>query len=544
MPARIPFPVVGEHVSGYVRRLASANGAVDLPAFNRLWNMPRLSPTSPSSAWRRLKAVTGLPATAIDELRWPRVGAGREVRLEVLGRPVRRIQLDLDHMRRCTECLGADHVLRVEWSLRHVTACPAHRTQLTDECLGCGRTLLLAEQSGTKTCSDCGTDFAGGRMPAATREELGLSSALASALLGGDTHGRQSGMPPGFRALPLADAAAVVDHLRRFVTATDSHELEPQGKRAPPPGLDEARRQALAAARLLSDWPGAFIDLVGSLRSPGSARTRVGASHRQFAGRAGRLLSKAPTTLDGGPIPFLADAIRDVHDERTGHRPGQRAPGSRPRPAAEIGEPTDLPPISHADAMLRLEGRSDGRLARWWIDAGLLKEMPAPSGRAVLATDDVEANAIVLRFVACSPPADDPVDVEWIDRSVTCRREYDKSAFLRDLLHGKLDAWVVDDELEGMAALRFSKSDILRQAALARIAAWVDGDAHVAMTRFRQVALDVWPPDLVPDTASARDAAADGRLRFVHYDPPGSGRRQCRWHVGDLTRMIGTRPSP
>lgn len=196
--------------------------------------------------------------------------------------------------------------------------------------------------------------------------------------------------------------------------------------------------------------------------------------------------------------------------------------------------------------MLRLEGRRDGRLARWWIDAGLLAETRTQAGAAVLSTDEVSALALSIAFVADDHPGGDAVDLEWIDRSITCREEYDKSAFLADLLDGRIVAWTVDPGREGLAALRFSRRSILKRAALAKLDAWTKADKHVAMSRFRETAADAWPGVEPPDTAFAREAAEKGAVRFTHYDPPGNGRRQVRWHVGDLVdemTMRTTRPS-
>lgn len=536
-----PFPAQGEHVAGYVRRLASANGLTDLRELKSLCGFAALSPTSPSGVWRRLAMATGLAASSIDPLRWPRLGTTRDVWLHVLGRPLRRRHLDIEHFRRCTQCLAENRILRTEWSLRHVTACGRHGSQLVDHCLACGSHLRFENTLAAWSCGNCGFDLAGGRPPPAAEDECVLSDALGRALYGsGDDRG-DIAMPDSFLALPIADAAAVTDHLWRFVVATDATDDQSYSRRTPPPRLIEARRQAVAAARLLRAWPDAFRGLVGSLDLAESARTRVGASHRQFAGRGAKRLAKPPTTLSGTPIAFLTDAMKDTLNEIAGHRSGQRAPGSRARPKAMLAQPSSLPPISHADAMLRLEGRPDGRQARWWIDAGLLAEIPTAFGNAVLSTDEVSTLAASIRFVADDDPHDDAVDMDWIDRSVTCRREYDKSAFLKDLLEGRIKAWIVDPDREGLAALSFSRPSILKRAGLAQLAAWIALDAHVAMTRFRQVAVDVWPEIKLPSTASARDIAATGALRFTHYDPPGTGRRQHRWHAGDLVADIQRR---
>lgn len=535
-----PFPVEGEHPAGYVRRLAAANGLDSLRQLRALHDVAPPSPLSGPEAWRRLAAATGLPPSRFDVLRWPRVGRTREVWLAVMGRAVRQRHLDLDHLKRCPRCLDEEGIFRAEWSLRHVTACPKHRVLLSDACLLCRWPISAGERTDVWHCGPCGTHFADGDAEPAPAEQVALSHAMISAMRDG-VPPHFATLDPQFLTLPIGDMAAVVDFLSRLALAADAPGRTADRRRAPPPRPFEAREQSRRAARLLLDWPNALRDLLADLDPAGEGRTRVGSSARQFAGSAGDVLARPPLTPSGSPIAFVAEAVEAVLGDVTGHRRRQRATSSRSRSGARVAAAAAAVPISHADAMGRLEGRRDGRLARWWIDAGLLAEVRPTPDRAVLSTDEVSMLAESVRFVADAEPRPDPVDVAWIDRSVTCGHEYDKSDFLLDLLDGRIGAWVAATDREGLAALRFSRTSVLRRAAMGRIRAWIAADAHVAMSRFRQAAARIWDEDALPRSAEARRLAATGALRFSFYDPPGDGRRQHRWHAGDLVTEIQRR---
>jgi len=113
-----PFPAEGEHPAGYIRRLAAANGLDSLRQMLALYELPPLSPISGPEAWTKLAAAAGLPLARFDVLRWPRVGRTREVWLSVVGQAIRQLHLDLDHLKRCPQCLAEDGIVRAEWSLR------------------------------------------------------------------------------------------------------------------------------------------------------------------------------------------------------------------------------------------------------------------------------------------------------------------------------------------------------------------------------------------------------------------------------------------
>ena len=532
-----PFPVPGEHVAGYIRRLASANGLDSLRQLHRLFDVAPPSPISEPATWRKLATAAGLPLSHFDLLRWPRVGRTRERWVSVMGKAIRQRHLDLDHLKRCHSCLAEDGIVRAEWSLRHVTACPTHAVPLSDECLICGWPIPLNERTHVWHCGSCGGGLLDGEAHGASEAQIAISAALIRAMRGG-TQCPSSTLPSDFDALPVADMAAVVDLLANVDSAFEESPSLSDGRRAPAPRPSEAALGSARAARMLADWPTTFMEALSELDPAGDARIQVGSSLRQFAGPVGKLLSRPPLTQSGRPIAFVADVVAAVLGSTAGYRTGQRATSSRSRASARVASATASVPISHADAMQRLEGRRDGRLARWWIDAGLLAEIRPTPDRAVFCTEEVSMLVQSIRFVADEEPRADPVDIAWIDRSVTCRDEYDKSDFLREVLDGRLGAWIVTPELEGLAGLGFSREAVLRRAALAKLRAWIRDDAHVAMFRFREVAVRVWHEDAVPRSSDARHLAAGGAVDFSYYHPPGEGRRQLRWHVGDLVALI------
>lgn len=347
-------------------------------------------------------------------------------------------------------------------------------------------------------------------------------------------------LPPTFVALPTADMAAVVELLADIDIAIGGGSGD-GGLDRSTPTVAEAAHRVRRAARLLEDWP---VRLLGELiaeQGRVEVRSRVGPLLDQFTGRVGRLLSRPVTTRSGKPLAFITEVVETALRSSAGYETRQRATTSRSRRHARVEPPSTATPISQADAMGRLEGRRDGRLARWWVDAGLLAEIRPTPDRACLSTEEVAMLVASIRFLADDQPRPDSVNLAWVDRSLTCRTDYDKSAFLLDLLDGRIGAWTFDNAADGLAALRFSRRDIDRLAALATLDVWSRTGAHVSMSRFRALATAVWDEAALPTTSEARSLAAEGVLRGSSYDPPGSGRPQRRWHAGDLIAEVQRR---
>lgn len=533
MLASSPLPVAGEHVAGYIRRLAIANALPSLRMLGTLHDVGPMSPIGVDASWRSLARATGLPIGMLQAMRWKDAGRNSHRWLDVGGDACRLTDLDLRHLRHCPACLAADGIVRQVWSIRCVTACPIHRTSLVDACADCGRTLLLDERTSLFDCAGCGAPFAGRTGRAA--EDGAIAIAIACGASPRDVRPATT-FDPLF-ALPPGRAAAVVGHLARLAASRrppDPTVAVDHARLAPP--LAEAGQEVRDALSLLAHWPEAYLEFLSAMPS----RTDDGSA-------AGSTSCSRPSTIrppldeQGRPIGFVVEPTDGYRKEAFGAEPRRRAPGRNRRSitagSAKVASlPGGFQPISHAAAMGILEGREDDRLAHWWVAAGLLTERHDVRG-TVLSLDEV--TELRLRLDVEDGRVDaGHVRLDHVDLKFTKGRDYRKDRFLIDVFAGRIASVRVDDG-SALGGLAFDRRDLERLRAQARLSAWRATDAHVALTRFVAAARPVYGAGAMPTMADCNAAAQRGTMRFEYYLPPTpDARRQKRWAVRDLVDAI------
>src|SRR5258708_24922825 len=172
LPCR-PVPYPDECLSGYVLRLAEANGflllwdlATDLfPRWSHPDQVTRLRWEYPVEDWRRLLQRTQLPASAAQAMTLaplvakfrppPDLARSSYLSPSQLLRGVLKPDLQT-----CPLCLQAAPYLRLRWRLASLTTCPDHRCLLQTHCTACDAVLSVASPILRHLrCAGCGTDL-------------------------------------------------------------------------------------------------------------------------------------------------------------------------------------------------------------------------------------------------------------------------------------------------------------------------------------------------------------------------------------------------
>ena len=168
-----PSPYPGECLSGYLLRLAEANGflsfwdfVIDLfPAFHQTGQTGLLRWEYPVEDWGRIPVRTQLSTTELRRLTvMPWVEKFRPA--PVVTRPS---QLSPGHflravvnpcLRVCPLCLQEEAYLRLMWRLAPVQACTRHGSLLQGQCHRCGTMLsVLGPTHRHLRCATCGADL-------------------------------------------------------------------------------------------------------------------------------------------------------------------------------------------------------------------------------------------------------------------------------------------------------------------------------------------------------------------------------------------------
>ena len=172
-------PMPGEHVLGYLLRLAEINdykGPHWLPGFNQSKgkDIKRKAGGVNRAASSELEELTGVVGLqeALGGWRTPgRCSIGRGVSL-----PVQQVQLGWRKI--CPSCLEEARFLRAAWDLTHWVACPIHGRFMLQECPECRQPLGWREAKLDHCCR--GTPLTAIRPAQAPEEVVGLMRALAA----------------------------------------------------------------------------------------------------------------------------------------------------------------------------------------------------------------------------------------------------------------------------------------------------------------------------------------------------------------------------
>jgi hypothetical protein len=228
-------PHPDEAALGYYRRLSAANS---------LWNWKELARMAGVSEYR-----TGLlnrpefVASALDlEPDWANFAAKQEDKARSL-RGLHRSRHDAI----CAECLTEEPYLRAVWEHGYVTACPVHKTALTERCPSCGEYL-----SGTRERIEhcvCGHDLRECESVPATQSQLWLSGLLC----GYPKVDEKSG--PDFRGVGQSDLSELVRVLCLYF---DPRAPVPRRNAANPASALEAIEFLKPLESLIANWPTNF----------------------------------------------------------------------------------------------------------------------------------------------------------------------------------------------------------------------------------------------------------------------------------------------
>lgn len=183
-----PTPYEGECLSGYLLRLAAANGASSFRNFSRVlfptWNAQRsvdiLRWEYPVNEWDELSQRVQLPGDRLIRLTvLPWVAKFQEPLVETEGKPLRPGGILREIVRStlqvCPLCLQEKPFLRLLWRLQVVFACLEHGCYLQGTCHACGCLLPAVSNSPQHLhCGHCGSDLR--RLPvlAASDETLAV----------------------------------------------------------------------------------------------------------------------------------------------------------------------------------------------------------------------------------------------------------------------------------------------------------------------------------------------------------------------------------
>jgi len=173
LPVRIQ-PYEGECLSGYLLRLADANGVIDFRAFIQslfpTWHNHRqvhvLRWEYPVDGWGALQLRAQLPVEKLVRmtlLPWVAKFRTPPIRTDIRQLSPGQILRDLVHstLQVCPLCLQEDKPYRrLLWRLQPVVACLKHGCQLQGVCHGCGQSLPVVESYQQHLeCGYCGADL-------------------------------------------------------------------------------------------------------------------------------------------------------------------------------------------------------------------------------------------------------------------------------------------------------------------------------------------------------------------------------------------------
>jgi len=239
-----PRPHHNEALSGYLQRLARANGLTGKDAFKAF----RRADESDVEEW---VGRFGLPRS------W------NETAVELRSPTNRSFKTwSMRSVKFCSQCLAERGYWKETWEITLVTSCTTHRTELVDSCPHCRATTCHSSML-DNCCKSCGLPITGlsleGSSRLASEPCQWLSSALEKAFY-------SPPMPSavGLMGLPYTGLHELAGRLG--VRSTRAQTLF-QLRLPEAASVSVARTLADAAARILMDWPNAFRQLLSTLKT-------------------------------------------------------------------------------------------------------------------------------------------------------------------------------------------------------------------------------------------------------------------------------------
>ena len=324
---RLPItlrPEIGENVHGFLRRLAAANGHLNMTSFARAIGLEyKFGPISPDASWDRLAQATSLPVAELSTMRWTMADRTQSEAMVVVARTrVPRAFASPRSTRLCLSCIGETGIRRDFWSLTAVAACPRHRVLLTAECV-CGRPLLPGLQGRVHECA-CGAILGSLKEVPAPSSVVRAACNLAARVGAASGYSCENDFASPFEELCAHDFMCLI-HTLGVAAATPAEEDRPVAKATgaygvlagrevePPLGVVLARLEG--AVRVIDGWPDAYMSLLRSVEgrnTSADALTMSGA----FATAVGRMLATPIRGADGLPFHLLRHAIDEYWDRR------------------------------------------------------------------------------------------------------------------------------------------------------------------------------------------------------------------------------------
>lgn len=544
--AAAPFPVAGEHISGYVRRLARANRLSSLPELYDILGTMGFSQTGGDPQWKALTVATGLPESAFNGLRLPSRSASSSTLVDVGGLRIRTNQMSMQGLSFCPLCLAEGDIVPNRWFVHLITACERHDLQLADGCGNCGKALRTDTVDLGWHCRSCGYALEKMETPPLTEQE----KVMASALNGAGKAPPPGALPSGFMKLSAEMKFAVVERLGGIVVRADDDAPFSKKRTFNYGNVDLVKSNRRAADSraivrhgidILLGWPAAYHSLLNSLldRAPYAAHQLP--ALRRLATEAGYLAMRPVHSSPGQPVAFI-ERERTAWLEATFSSPwGAR---NTRHSAAKITGLDDYSTRAQRDTsgyMTATEalkmlggGKSPSELAAW-VRAELLEVHRNADGYLIPRASVADT----VRMFSTLPPDDGREGLTEATNLTRSRHHfYTLEESLIDIAIGHVGAFIRHPTRTGLSALALDMDDITRRRNSAALAALAMEDAFRIIGTIDHYFKAIWG-DLAPISAlELRAAAAAGHVR--HVLPAGTNNKySIRDLIIDMQGRVG-----
>ena len=496
--AQIPFPLPGEHLAGYLRRLVSANGLGTPRILQAATGIRRMVSTSADELWQPIRKATGFADERLEPLRWRGMGSHPDRFLLVEGQRLRSTFVETERLRACPSCLVESGTTYNRFHLHHVTACLRHGTRLLDHCPGCTRPLRSADPCHVWTCRHCQLPLETTTPQPAGPSELSIGIAL---MLHDEPVDRGTRLPSELLALDLNSRIAVIERLGSLVLLAREDEPVTGSPTTARPvvvqgdwNLERIRTKVRGAHDLLTDWPRSYEGLLGSLLDRNPRSSDGTALQRRFATKAG-MLALRPLVAEGDrPIAFVDESTRTFLRSRLGYEKSFRMVRDARRPFRNIehlAEPATLPVQNYATVVEAAQAvNGTGVTIAPWIEAGVLRLHRHPNGGMSVPRGDVEA--AVSRMSAF--PDDDGRDgLEDRMRFILPNLSpYAMRDLIVDLRSGEVPAFVRRRDLPGLRSLAFCDASLRLKRSEAIVGRWLIKDDYKTACQINAHAARIW----------------------------------------------------
>jgi ribosomal protein L37AE/L43A len=540
--ARVPVPLTGEHIAGYLRRLAQRNRLPGLRYTTRLLDVVDITPRSAGHVWDRLVESLDVRPSFVEPLRWREAPGGVRSWLRFFGHDVHDTYLHFQKMRICRGCVADTDTVLAIWSLRHLTACPSHGTKLAESCSRCGKQFKFHTYNGW-TCTDCSTDFRDGADDPADECEVAVAASLIAAATGASiSPATRSRFPRTWHRAPLQERLTTLEYLGQLSQLNEADHIPKYFKRQfrqiiidAHRTTDDHRKTVLRAAEILSNWPAAYHELLGGLVDRNPNPTASAPLVRRFSTAAGLYAIQGLKDRDGGDLGLIGEARFNFLAKRIDYRRGGRdllQPYAMWRRKEQTEPDSNL--VSTAKAReLVCNGEANLTVL---TKGGLVTGVKQRSGILAWPRDKIEAIRAELASLP-DPPANTSSLIPATDilkRPAT--RSYPHHFLLRDILSGTMPAYSTGPTL-AETFLHPSHLEYLQSVHI--LGNWIAEGSYRELQFFNRHSTQVWGPMGHYKLRDAMQIVAAGELDYVdsRYLVNGWWRAR-RFKVADLVRHI------